>query len=364
MPQGLVRTDRAQARPLEVDGQELPALHDLLAGILRSRLGSNHAEWLAHPRRAADGSIQWQTGLTGPAVRADSLADADRLALQRKAERVVRDIRDLAAALRLESGGGSSVADQLEAAVQFPPGPWLYSVDGRAVQVLWGHGDPGAPAPPPHSTGPASAPPSPPAPPPRPASAPSPSSAPASGPAAATSPSPSPGPSTTPPTRSVSARPAASRARWVAAALAVAALLLLAIGLARFSPDPQALDARVAELDAANAELAQRLLRQRSTLMQCGPDTPSLADRPGPQGQASPPTLPPPPPSPSPPAGPLDDAPAPGVPRRPSLPEMPAMPAMPASPASRPGSGDVGRLALDACQPASFGAAAAVTCLS
>ena len=89
MPQRLAETSRGEGLPLDVHGKRLIDCYDQLVGILRNRLGQNHAHLLAQPRVQPSGAIQWYTPLAGPVVRAEALPSDERQRLQDRAERIL-----------------------------------------------------------------------------------------------------------------------------------------------------------------------------------------------------------------------------------------------------------------------------------
>lgn len=158
LPQILISTPPSTSRELDVQGRPLGVSHAQIVGILRNRLGANHAELLASPRAQADGSVTWSTSLPGPVVRATDLPTEERAALEKRAARFAEDIGNLVRQLRAEGSITSHiVARTLELALLQPPGDWLFSVDGRPVRVLWGHSDEPPPPDVPRPDGPATA---------------------------------------------------------------------------------------------------------------------------------------------------------------------------------------------------------------
>jgi len=145
VPQRLVETSRGEGQPLDVHGKRLIDCYDQLVGILRNRLGQNHAHLLAQPRVQPSGAIQWYTPLPGAVVRAEALPPEERQRLQERAERILGDILGVANDIQSEGAAGQLIADMLRAAAQLAPGAPLFSVDGKPVAILWGHRSTDAP---------------------------------------------------------------------------------------------------------------------------------------------------------------------------------------------------------------------------
>lgn len=145
MPQKLLETPAGAAQSLKVSDRELLGAHEQITSILRSRLGQNHADLLAVPKVASNGSVGWNTALTGTVLRTDALPDAERAKLEQRAERILSEIRGLAQQLAAEGPTSQIVAQMLEQATRTPPGDWLYSVDGKPVLAMWGHAAIGSP---------------------------------------------------------------------------------------------------------------------------------------------------------------------------------------------------------------------------
>ncbi|MBX3604741.1 MAG: hypothetical protein KF788_05705 [Piscinibacter sp.] len=291
MPQGLIKSRADAGTPLQVGGRALTAAHEQIAGILRSRLGQNHAELLAIPKPDADGGIAWSTNLTGPVLPAAQLPEDERTKLQQRAERFLSEIRGLAQQLRGEGPASTLVAQMLEQAARQPPGDWLYSVGGRPVMVMWGHAAAGASAPPVAPVAAAAA-----------------AAAPAAMPAAAAEPG-APVPPV-PAAAAAAATPGRPWIRWLLWALLL--LLLLALlfwGWKRCSEMPVAdagLDEQIAQAEARNKALEDELSNKRGAPppMQCVPDpVPPAASAPEPIASAPEPE----PPASQPPPNPRED---------------------------------------------------------
>lgn len=140
MPQQLlIQTSGQDGHSLEINGRRVADNHEQIVAILRSRLGQNHADFLARPAWDAAGTLSWTTHLAGTAQRASALSDEDRQKLEKTAARLVSDIRGLAAQMQAESPATQLVGQMLERAAQVPPGNWLYSVGGKAVTAMWAH---------------------------------------------------------------------------------------------------------------------------------------------------------------------------------------------------------------------------------
>jgi hypothetical protein len=293
VPQGLTKTRGDAGQALQVGGRAMTAAHEQIAGILRSRLGQNHAELLAVPKPDADGGIAWSTNLAGAVTPAAQLPEDERAKLQQRAERFLSEIRGLAQQLRGEGPASAVVAQMLEQAVRQPPGDWLYSVGGRPVLVLWGHaaaGTPVVPAAPVAAVAAAA-------------------TAAAAAPAGAAAAAPGSVPPVAPPPP---APPAASKPwkRWLLWGLL--ALLLLALlfwGWKRCSTMPvadAALDEQLAQAESRNKALEDELAAKRGAKpqMQCVPDpVPPAASAPEPVASAPEPE----PPASQPPPNPRED---------------------------------------------------------
>lgn len=137
--QQLIRTEAGAGHALQVNGRAVTAAHEQVVAIIRSRLGQNHADYLARPAPEADGAVRWSTHLAGTVRAAGELGADERDKLQRTAERLAGDIRGLAAQMQGEGPATQMVGQMLERAAQVPSGDWLYSVGGKPVTVMWGH---------------------------------------------------------------------------------------------------------------------------------------------------------------------------------------------------------------------------------
>lgn len=294
MPQVLLKTNPQAGVALQAQGRTLAAAHEAIAATLRSQLGFNHAELLAAPRVARDGSISWVTGLVGTVTPAAEMADAERDRLLQRAERLIEDILGLARKLRAE--GAAASAELLELAVQTPGSgadalrPWLYGVGGKPVLAMWGHAAPGtavagsapAAAAVPAAGAPSDAVPAGPVP-----AAP----VPAAAAPAAVAPS-APAPATVAATSA--ARPFLFWLLWGLLALALVAALLF--GLKRCAPAGAVLDDEITRLDARNRELEDELARQkrRDPRFACVREEEPAPPPPGASvSEATPPPLPP-----------------------------------------------------------------------
>src|SRR5690349_6994782 len=91
VPQRLAETSGAEGQPLDVHGKRLIDCYDQLVGILRNRLGQNHANLFAQPRAQSSGAMAWYTPMTGSVVRADALPPEERQRLQERAQRILGD---------------------------------------------------------------------------------------------------------------------------------------------------------------------------------------------------------------------------------------------------------------------------------
>jgi hypothetical protein len=307
VPQSLINTPALAGQALQVNGRALGAAHAQIVSILRNRLGQNHGDLLAEPLPQADGSTLWRTALTGAVTPASQLPDDERLKLQQRAQRFSGEIRALAQQLQGEGGASTLVAQMLDAAVQAPPGDWLYSVGGKPVLVMWGHGAPGT-APLPAAAAAATA------------------TTLAAGAAptatAAAAPLGTPTAAAADPLISAAAAghalpppppppPPAPKAggwrRWLPWALLALLLLALLLAWRSCSGGPAAaadLSSQIAEAEARNAQLEQDLARKTAAQQQCVPDpAPPPASAPAAEPASAPE---PPPPASQPAPDPLD----------------------------------------------------------
>ena len=321
MPQSLITTRADAGQALQVGGRALTAAHEQLVGVLRQRLGQSHGELLASPRLLADGGVAWSTPLTAPAVPATTLPADERERLQQRVERMLADIRTLAAGLRSEGPAALVVAQMLDQATQQPPGDWLYSVGGKPVLVMWGHAAPGTSAVP-LATATAAA------------------SAPAGGTGPAIDLAGITPASITPASGLVVARP--GWRRWLPWGL-LALLLLAALlwGLKACSETPTAdpaLDQALAQAEARNQALEEELARRRAAApaMQCVAEPPTAPTAPPPPAPAPAPPEPEPAASAPLPAAPASAAERPASQRPAPAPSASAPPAKPPAPASAP----------------------------
>jgi hypothetical protein len=136
--QRLTETSADQGQPLDIHGRRLIDAYEQLVGILRNRLGQNHAHFFAQPVAGRSGSITWFTPLPGDVVPADALGAEERQRLQDRAERILGDVEGVASDIQSDSAG-RLVGDMLRAAAQVAPAAPLFSVGGKPVTVLWGH---------------------------------------------------------------------------------------------------------------------------------------------------------------------------------------------------------------------------------
>lgn len=274
MPQGLIKTRGDAGQAVQVGGRALTAAHEQISGILRSRLGQNHAELLAIPKPDADG-IAWSTNLAGTVTPAAQLPEDERAKLQQRAERFLGEIRGLAQQLRGEGPASAVVAQMLEQATKQPPGDWLYSVGGRPVMVMWGHAAPGTPVAPVAAAAAAAA-----------------AAATATPAAAAVPPALPPAAAPVVPPSAAAAAPAPWK-RWLLWGLLLLVLLyLLFFGWKRCSEMPVAdagLAEQIAQAEARNQGLEAELAAKRGARpqMQCVPDpVPPAASAPEPVASA------------------------------------------------------------------------------
>ncbi|KQP11863.1 VWA domain-containing protein [Pseudorhodoferax sp. Leaf267] len=260
MPQRLLYTPRTAGFALEVHGRSLLASHEQIVNILRSRLGQAHGDLLASPKPDAEG-VAWSTALSGDAVLASTLPPEERDKLDKRAQRLLNDIRGLGQQLAAEGSAAQMVGQMIERAAQLPSGDWLYSVGGKPVLVLWGHADAAQPPVPPVAP---------------PAAAPAPAAAAAVPAAAAAAPDPAmdaaikslePAAGTAAAAAAPSAAPPARR-RWLWALLLLPLLAALLFFGLRGCQDQAApaddLSARLGEAQARNKALEDEIARKKA----------------------------------------------------------------------------------------------------
>lgn len=124
-----------------MSGLDVVLAHEEIVAIVRSRLGQNHADLLAQPRRAADGGVGWYTNLSGSVMPVSQLQSEERERVAKRAAQMLADLRSLGEAMKSEGPATVLVGQMLESAVRTPAGDWLYVVGGKPVLVLWGHAD-------------------------------------------------------------------------------------------------------------------------------------------------------------------------------------------------------------------------------
>lgn len=257
MTQSLTPFSRSDAHALRVAGDAVVDSHEQIASIVSSRLGRGHAELLATPVRKPDGSTLWTTPLAGPVVAAADLDDDQRAAVERRATRMLDDIRGLGAQFTASGGATASVGVLLGQSARTPAGlDSLFSVGGKPVLALWGH-----------AAGPESARPVPMAPPAPPPVAPP------------VTPIPRvPDPMPTAPVSAADER----RRRWPLwfALLSLLMLIALLLMLKRCTPVPEDLGARIAEAENQNKVLEDEIAKRRSqrNQYQCVADPPPVVE--------------------------------------------------------------------------------------
>ncbi|MES2687299.1 MAG: VWA domain-containing protein [Pseudomonadota bacterium] len=140
MPQQqLIQTAGQDGLPIEFGGRRLTDSYEQIVSTLRSKLGQNHADFLARAAVDASGGVAWSTHLAGAVRKASTLPEEDLAKLRKTAMRLSGDIRGLAAQLRAQGPEQKDLADMLERSAQVGSGDWLFSVGGKAVTVMWGH---------------------------------------------------------------------------------------------------------------------------------------------------------------------------------------------------------------------------------
>ncbi len=134
-------------RRLGLQGHSVVQAYAQISSVLRSRLGREHALFLARPEiDPRSGAIDWYSPRPAPIVRRADLNDGERAALDAKADAIRGAILALAHSLRSEGESAQLMASILEAAVQTPEGEWLYAAAGEPLLVMWGHANDGATA--------------------------------------------------------------------------------------------------------------------------------------------------------------------------------------------------------------------------
>jgi hypothetical protein len=135
-----LETSGGDSHPLDVHGRRVVDCHEQLVGILRNRLGQNHADFFAQPALTAGSrTIVWYTTVAGEIAAVDTLSPDEKQRLTQRAERILGDVEGLAAQTVSDGPAGATVSDLLRAAAQVAPGAPLFSVGGKVVTVLWGH---------------------------------------------------------------------------------------------------------------------------------------------------------------------------------------------------------------------------------
>jgi hypothetical protein len=138
--QRLTETPGDDVHPLDIHGRRVIDCHEQLVGILRNRLGQNHADFFAQPAQAAGSrSIVWYTTAPGEVVDVATLPPEEKQRLAQRAERILGDVEGLAVQSANDGPAGRTVGELLHAAAQVPSNAMLFSVGGKVVTVLWGH---------------------------------------------------------------------------------------------------------------------------------------------------------------------------------------------------------------------------------
>ena len=147
MRQRLTETPGDDVHPLDIHGRRVIDCHEQLVGILRNRLGQNHADFFAQPALTAGSrAIVWYTSVPGEVAAVDC-ASARRAAASHAARRAHPGRRGRACrADRVRrTRRDEPWASFCRAAAQVAPGAPLFSVGGKVVAVLWGHRSANAP---------------------------------------------------------------------------------------------------------------------------------------------------------------------------------------------------------------------------
>jgi hypothetical protein len=144
--QRLTETPGDDVHPLDIHGRRVIDCHEQLVGILRNRLGQNHADFFAQPALTAGSrTIVWYTSVPGEVTAIAALPPDEQQRLTQRAERILGDVEGLAAQTASDGPAGRTVGELLSAAAEVAPGAPLFSVGGKVVTVLWGHRSANAP---------------------------------------------------------------------------------------------------------------------------------------------------------------------------------------------------------------------------
>lgn len=127
-------------RLLGVHGQSVVEAHRQLATILASRLGPAHATFFARPQTSGpSGGIDWYATADAKPVPVAQLPPEQRTVVERRAAKLREDIAAFASQLRREGGSAELVGNMLDAALNVPPGDYLYATGDQPITVMWGH---------------------------------------------------------------------------------------------------------------------------------------------------------------------------------------------------------------------------------
>lgn len=136
----ILRTAGSGYRLLGVHGQSVVEAHRQLATILASRLGPAHAAYFARPQADAQSSaIDWYATADAKAAPLAQLSPEQRVIVERRAAKLREDIAAFASQLRREGGSAELVGHMLDAALNVPPGDYLYAAGEQPITVMWGH---------------------------------------------------------------------------------------------------------------------------------------------------------------------------------------------------------------------------------
>lgn len=136
----ILQTSSGGHRLLGVHGQSVVEAHRQLATILASRLGPAHAAYFARPQTdGQSGAIDWYAAADGKPVPVAQLAPEQKAAVERRAAKLREDIAAFASQLRREGGSAELVGHMLDAALNVPPGDYLYAAGDQPIAVMWGH---------------------------------------------------------------------------------------------------------------------------------------------------------------------------------------------------------------------------------
>jgi hypothetical protein len=142
-PKFITISSAKHARALRLEGIALPHLYGELVSILQSRLGAQHAAYLARPVDMGDGQVCWESSGASPIVALDNLEPARAAALLRRAQQIEADIVVLSDRLLREGGDAARFGQALRMTLRRPSGQWLFMAGVHPVVACWAHESPG-----------------------------------------------------------------------------------------------------------------------------------------------------------------------------------------------------------------------------